>query len=170
MKKTIFSVLSLVLVLLVSSGCITSPSPKTQLEIREFQTRSYDTDDFKMVMKAVMNTLQDDGYIIEQANVDLGLLTGKKEIDLESGVEVFLSSLLAALGGGETRYRKNSTTEASANISEFGDQIRIRINFQVKVLDNKGGVIKIYQVKDEKFYQEFFAKVDKAIFLAKEKL
>jgi hypothetical protein len=37
-------------------------------------------------------------------------------------------------------------------------------------MDNLGGVRKVGEIKDEKFYQNFFSKVDKAIFLQKEKL
>lgn len=170
MKKTICSVLPLVLVLLVSSGCITPPSPETQLQIREFQTRSYDTKDYKMVMKAVMNALQDESFIIKQADLDLGFISAQKELDVESSVERLLSSFLAALGGGTVQYKKNSITEVSANISEYGDQIRVRVNFQNKIVDNLGKVVKVEQIGDEKFYQDFFSKVDKSIFLAKEKV
>lgn len=169
MKKTLFLFLPLISFTLVFSGCIAPPKQeKTQLQIREFQTRSYDTADFKMVMKAVMNALQDQDFIIKQAELELGFITAQKELDVESAGEVFFSSLLAALGGGKASYRKNSITEASANISEYGDQIRVRVNFQYKLIDNKGAVIKIEQVEDEKFYQEFFSKVDKSIFLGKE--
>lgn len=172
MKKTICFVLPLVLVLLVSSGCIipSSSSPETQLQIREFQTRSYDTKDYKMVMKAVMNALQDESFIIKQADLDLGFITAQKELDVESTVERLLSSFLAALGGGTAQYKKNSITEVSANISEYGDQIRVRVNFQNKIVDNLGKVVKVEQIGAEKFYQDFFSKVDKSIFLAKEKV
>ena len=159
----------IVLATLALMGCITTQPAikKSQLQIREFQTRSYDTKDLKMVMKAVMHTLQDDGYIVKQANVDLGLLTAQKEIDVENKGEAFLLTLFAGSGA---RYKKNSIIEASANISEFGTQTRVRINFQMKVLDNKGGVMTVQQVEDPKFYQDFFSKVDKAVFLAKEKI
>jgi hypothetical protein len=60
--------------------------------------------------------------------------------------------------------------EATANVSEFGKQIRVRINFQQKVYDSAGQVAKVEQIDDPKFYQEFFAKVDKGLFIQKEKL
>ena len=47
---------------------------------------------------------------------------------------------------------------------------RVRFNFQKKTYDNRGAVMEIVQVQDQKFYQEFLAKIDKGIFLAKEKL
>lgn len=167
MKKTMY--LFFLPLMLLASGCaITQPAvQKSQLQIREFQTRSYDTKDAKMVIKAIMHTLQDDGYIIKEANVDLGLLTAQKEVDVENTGEALFLTLL---GGSQARYKKNAIIESSANISDFGDQTRVRINFQHKVMDNKGGVMMVEQVEDAKFYQEFFSKVDKAIFLGKEKL
>ena len=149
-------------------SCATTPTPqKTQLQIREFQTRSYDTNDTKMVMKAVLNTLQDEGFIVKNAVVELGLITATKEIDIESKSEAFFATLFA---GAQATWIKNSTIEASANISEFGPQTRVRVNFQIKTLDNKGGVREIKQIEDGQYYQDFFSKVDKGIFIQKEKL
>lgn len=79
-------------------GCVPMP-PKpqqTQLQIREFQTRTYETKDTKMVMKAMLNVLQDDGFIVKNANVDLGLITATKELDVENKG----AALFAALLGG----------------------------------------------------------------------
>jgi len=56
----------------------------TQTQIREFQTRYYDTNDVKLVMKSVLNVLQDDGFIVKNAVPELGLLTANKEIDLSN--------------------------------------------------------------------------------------
>ena len=163
MKKALFLPFIFILIL---GACVAQPPKKTQLEIREIQTRSYNTQDVKLVMKAVMHTLQDDNFIIKQANVDLGLLTAQKEVDLSSGgFSTFLGS-----GSSERRYRNNAITEASANISEFGDQTRVRINFQQKVLDNKGVSMSIKQIQDASFYQNFFSQVDKSVFLGKENL
>ncbi|MGH2569209.1 MAG: hypothetical protein ACRDGA_12805 [Bacteroidota bacterium] len=160
---------AVVLLLSFIFGCVPmAPKPEqTQLQIREFQTRAYETKDTKMVMKAVMNTLQDHGYIIKEANLELGLLTAQKELDVTHHGEAFFLSLLA---GREARYKKNALMEASVNVSEFGKEMRVRVNFQSKVMDNQGGVMKVQQVDDPKVYQEFFSKVDKGIFIEKEKL
>jgi len=162
-KKYLF--LSLIVVVL--GACVAAPAPKkTPLEIREFQTRSYDTKDVKLVMKSVMHTLQDEGFMIKQANVDLGLLTAQKEVDL--GRNSF--SPFPSRFGSDVRVANNAITEASANISEYGEETRVRINFQQKVLDNKGVTMKVRQIQDTQFYQTFFSKVDKAVFLGKEKV
>jgi len=154
---------------LIIIGCTTTtPTPtKTQLEIREFQTREYDTNDVKMVMKSLLNVLQDDGYIVKNANVELGLLSATKEIDVESKGQAFLLVLLA---GKDARWRKNSIIECSGNVTEMGKVCKVRVNFQVKTMDNVGAVIEVKTIDDALFYQTFFAKVDKGIFIGKQKL
>ena len=162
MKK----IIPLLICLVVFIGCVPKQPPKTQLQIREFQTRIFDTNNMKMVMKAMLNVLQDDAFIVKNVNLELGFLSGTKEIDVTDQVGAFF----AALGGTDARYRKNAVIECSANVSEFGKQCKVRINFQQKVFDNKGGVMKVDQIEDEKYYQDFFSKVSKGIFLQKEKL
>jgi hypothetical protein len=160
---------SIFITALIIIGCVTTPTtaPKTQLEIREFQTRDYDTSDVKMVMKSLLNVLQDDSYIVKNANVELGLLSASKETDVESKGEAVILSILA---GHNARWRKNSIIECSGNITEMGKVCKVRVNFQVKTMDNKGGVVEVKTIEDPIFYQEFFAKVDKGIFIGKQKL
>lgn len=150
-------------------GCTTTvvTPEKTQLQIREFQTRMYDTNDTKMVMKAMLNVLQDDGFIVKNAVLDLGLLSAEKSVDIENKGEAFLAVFFM---GVHATWKKASIIECTANVSEYGNQARIRVNFQVKVLDNKGGIREVKQIEEEKYYQDFFSKVDKGIFIQKEKL
>lgn len=165
LRKYLYIFLGGVLVL----GCVpavTKP-PKTQLEIREFQTRTYETNDSRMVMKSLLNVLQDDGYITKNADAELGFLSAVKEIDVESKGEALILTLF---GGKEARWKKNSIIECSCNVGEFGKLTRVRVNFQLKVMDNKGAVMQVETMEDAKFYQEFFAKVDKGIYIAKQRL
>jgi len=154
--------------IITMSGCETVKpvGEKTQLELREFQTRTYDQSDMKVVMKAVMNALLDDGFIVQQANVDLGLLTAQKEVDVENSAESFFAKAFTE----RPEYKKNSITSASVTISEFGKQIQVRINFTNKVMNNNGGVMRVTQINDEQYYQKIFSKVDKSIFFAKAKI
>ncbi len=181
------------LVLLVTSCTIvsneetTKTHQPTQLETREYQTRMYDTNDAKLIMKALVNVLQDDGYIILNAIPDLGVIVAKKEIDLGRGKNVssdyyqneFWVNFFLALAGSknnnstpnysneERTYQKTRVVEVSINVTEYGKQTKVRANFQAKILDNKGNTVNVQQVQDMKFYQDFFAKVDKSIFLQK---
>ncbi len=137
---------------------------KSQLQIRELQTRMYDTRDTKMVMKTMLNVLQDDGFIVKDANLELGFLTATKEMGVETKEAVFWGTFL----GGT--WEKGAIVEATSNVSEYGEQTRVRVNFQKKVYDSVGKVVKAQQIEDSKFYQEFFTKVDKGLFIQKEKL
>lgn len=166
MKK--IGVLSLILIIFIS-GCATTGTtpPRTQLQVREFQTRTFETNDIKMLMKALLNVLQDEGFIVKHASVELGLLNATKELDIENKGEAVLLILLV---GADARWKKNSIIECTGNVSEFGNQMRVRVNFQMKVMDNRGNVIKVGQIEDAKYYQDFFSKVDKGVFIQKEKL
>jgi hypothetical protein len=53
---------------------------KTALELREIQTHTFETSNEKLVMKAVVNTLQDNGFIIQNIEPDLGYIKAKKEV------------------------------------------------------------------------------------------
>lgn len=152
---------------LTISSCTSTKPQVTQLQIREFQTRVFEHVDQKSVLKAMLNVLQDEGFIIKQGNLDLGLLYAEKQVDVENKTEAVLAVLFL---GANARWKKNSMFECSINVSEFGDGARVRANFQLRLLDNQGQLIRIEEVNDPKFYQEFFAKVDKAIFLTREKL
>lgn len=150
------------------SSCIwgTTAPPKTQLEIREFQTRTFDTKDTKLVMKALMSVLQDEGFSIKNADANLGFISATRETDLGGG-PIWNWSIN---NKEPARWRKLKVVDATANVSEFGNQTRIRVSFQEKILDNMGATMETKQVDDAKSYQEFFMKVDKGIFLQKEKL
>jgi hypothetical protein len=159
----------LIMSIFIVSGCATTGvNPQmTQLQIREFQTRIYETNDVKMIMKAMLNVLQDDGFIVKNAVTDLGLLSAEKTLDIENKGEAFLAVFFA---GAQARWKKASVIECTANVSEYGNQSRVRVNFQLKILNNKREIVEVKQILDEKYYQDFFSKVDKGIFIQKEKL
>ena len=170
----------------VTAACAPVQPPKTQLEVRQFQTRTFDTSDDKLVMKAMLNVLQDDGYVVKNAVVDLGLITATREVDLAPGASGgggggFLDTLggIVVLGGsgnvgiatgGEPRFRKTEVLDFTGNVSEFGQQTKVRVSFQRKVLDNHGEVVDVRPVEDVDFYQNFFTRRDKGLFLQKEEL
>lgn len=162
--------------------------PKTQLQTRQYQTREFDTNDTKLIMKAVLNVLQDEGFNPKNAVVDLGLLTATKEIDLQgssggassaSSDGSFWVELLRAMGESErsrrrskdeVRFDKFKRIEATVNVTAQGRVSKVRANFQVTIIDNAGNPTQVYQIEDAKFYQDFFSKVDKGVFLQREGL
>ena len=139
----------------------------TQLQVREVQTRTFEDCEVKTVMKAMINVLQDEGYIVKNAVLDLGLLSAERDVDVEDRRKVFLATMFM---GDEARWCKHAVMEASANVTEFGQDVKIRINFQTKTFDNYGCVMDVQQVIDDVYYQNFFAKVSKGIFFQTENL
>jgi len=67
-------------------------------------------------------------------------------------------------------YENNLIIEASVNISSFGEGTRVRANFSKKKLNNRNEVMSVEQIGDQQFYQTFFSKIDKGIFIGKEDL
>jgi hypothetical protein len=63
-------------------GCAATPydvvGDSAALEMRSVQTREYDTLGKPMAMRAVIATLQDLGFTIDQADLALGIVTGTR--------------------------------------------------------------------------------------------
>jgi len=72
----------LVLVLATVAGCNTSRkevlASGSQVEVRSYQTRTYDTDNKIRVLRAVMATLQDLGFVIDKADDVIGIVSATK--------------------------------------------------------------------------------------------
>jgi len=164
-------------------GCIgAAQPPKTQLEVRQYQTRDFDTSDTQLVMKAMLNVLQDDGYVVKNAVVDLGLITAEKEIDVAPGRSTSSGGLGGAVifggpgggvvfgGDGPPTFRKTEARDFTGNVSALGQQTRVRVSFQRKILDNRGGVVEVSAIDDLTFYQDFFSRMDKSLFLQQQQL
>ncbi len=180
-------IIALVLLVLASTACtvVRFPeqvrTPQTQLQTREYQTREFDTNDVKLVMKAMLNVLQDDGFVVKNAVPDLGLLTATKEVQLadKSASNKYwmdaLDIVFDTRGSSsrnrttqDARYNKFKQVEVSVNVSELGRRCKVRANFQAKILDNTGNPVEVSAITDPKFYQDFFSKVDKGIFLQRQ--
>ena len=168
--------LLLLLAAAITAGCGAGIQPaKTQLEVREFQTYTFDTSDSKLVMKGLFNVLQDDGYVVRNAVIELGLITATKEIDLAPGRS---SQTVLAVGGGViSRFpqeaaipQKIEVRDFTGNVTEFGERTRVRVSFQRKVLDSRGTVVEVTPINDPVFYQDFFSRMDKSVYLQKERL
>jgi len=152
---------------LLISGCAATAPPQTQLQMREIQTKVYEGTDTRTLMKAVMYVLQDDGYIVRNGNIELGFINAYKEMDVEELGEVIFMNLF---GNSDSRWKKNTVYDVTANVMEYGNASRVRMTFQMKMMDNRGAVMRVEHIRDERFYQDFFEKVDKGLFIQKEKL
>lgn len=80
--KTHGAALILATVVLLA-GCASSKeqlfaSSKSQLALRSIQSRAFDTTDRERALRTVVATMQDLGFLIEQANLSVGSVTGAK--------------------------------------------------------------------------------------------
>ncbi len=77
----------LVALMLVVAGCAAPTSVITasgsQVELRQMQTREYDTLDKRNTLRAVVATLQDLGFVIDKADYDLATISATKLQDYE---------------------------------------------------------------------------------------
>lgn len=187
-------ILLLVVAIFVTTGCAKRGSQaepeKTQLEIREFQTRTFEIHNHHLVMKSIIHVLQDDGYMVKNASQDLGLVVATKEVGFgqehwatssryDSRPKIHLAGFGFGVGFGvqnrfplsrDSAHPTHQLIETTVNVSEFGDKVRVRASFQAKVFDNHERVVRVQHITDETFYQNFFAKVSKGIFLQEQNI
>lgn len=171
MRRPLIAVLTLSI---LATGCLSpgggggrrgggAPAQQSQVEVRNFQTRTYATNDSKLVLKAVVNVLQDVGFIIKTAETDLGVVTAERWADI-----LHTKKALKQARKQERALAKTVVTECSANVTPHGNECRVRLTFQQRQLSASGAVMAALPVQDARFYQDFFAKVDKGVFLQKE--
>ena len=163
--RTVFIILGMVLAAPCFSQNSQDQPEKTQLEIRQVQTRTFETKDQVMVMKAVLNVLQDDGFIVNNANSELGLISASKELPTE---KIEKSEMQRRFG--VHIHAHFVLIEASATISLINRQTRVRTNFQIKFFDDdRKKLLTVSQIMEGAYYQEFFSKVDKGNLYRKRK-
>lgn len=102
----------------------------SQVQIRQIQTREYDTLNKRDTLRSVLATLQDLGFIIDKADYDLATVTATKLQDYQIRMTVTV------------RERDGERLAVRANARFNGEPI-----------------------EDLRSYQDFFAALDKAMFL-----
>ncbi len=84
LKKRIRLALIVMSAVLMLSGCQTDSKQqvlavtKSQVELRSFQTRAFDTTDKEKTLRTVMATLQDLSFVLDKADAILGTVSGTK--------------------------------------------------------------------------------------------
>lgn len=108
-------------------------------------------------MKALLNALQDDGFVIKTADSELGLITARRE---QSSPPCLFPDTCATL----------RSWDCSVNVSEFGEQTKVRVNVQLTGHTFTGRVLYVSEIDDPAYFRDLFTKVDRSIFIQKEKL
>lgn len=151
--------------------------PQSPLELRQAQSRTFETGNPRLVLKAALNVLQDQGFVIRHADADLGIVTavmewrsrqpnkGLRVLKWVAAVPTYGASLLVP--SGRTEF---SAIEANVNVTPEGSNTRVRISLVSKVTAKNGEVVSVSPVDDMLAYQRLLAGLDKAVFLEKEGL
>jgi hypothetical protein len=157
---------------LTACGCASSgtvPVPRSVLAVRAPQARSYEKSDRRAVLSALVQGLQDAGFQVGQVDFDAGFVSANAERVEGREAPGFVKAALwpYALAFPRLFGRKTHTVvEATGTVVDEGDGQRLRIVCRTKALDAGGAVKRLHEVDDPKFYQDLFARIDKALFLA----
>ena len=128
------------LALLALGGCAPSTTQlmamsKPQTELRSIQSRAFDTTDRETTLRTVVATLQDLGFVIDNASLPRGSVSGTK---------------MARARGVPSALRLTVTVRARGTA-----QLMVRANAQHN----------LNEVSDPEPYQMFFAALSRAMFL-----
>ena len=168
-------------------------SAQTLLEVRELQTRYFETNNEQKVMKAVINTLQDNGFIIQNIENEMGYITAKKDFRARRtdktrvAVHCFWIATAAVTYGisipvAHMAFRRMSNelslhpvvVDTNITIEKVGKRTKVRFSLVEKIMENSDGYMfvkssprKVVRYYTPEIYQEFFNQVDKNLFLEK---
>ena len=128
--------------LLFLTGCVTNPALAVfdtgrQVQLRSYQSRAFDTGDREKMLRTVIATLQDFGFVIDKADATLGSISGTKL----AGYEMRMTVTVRPRGETQQLVRASAQFKASG-----GAHAR--------------------PVEDAVPYREFFSALGQSMFLA----
>ncbi len=168
------------------AGCVTSTEPTEFFQLtpesamhRAMQTRLFETRDDAELLSASAAVLQDLGFQIEESVQDVGFLRATKERSArEYGQDIgrfftFLLSLGHVIMPVDL-HQKIAATLVARPVNPEATRHEVRIMFYRVVWKGDGqadrnyippGEQKMEMLRDPALYQQFFAKLSKAVFL-----
>jgi len=170
---------------------------KSQLEVREMQTHIYNTSNTQEVMKAAINTLQDEGYTILNVEDELGYIHAKREFNevridkkrmagyycllayyitltaLTYGMEApFIADALSKINNESSP--RTVVLDSNVTIEPYGKKTKVRFALIEKELENADGYSyvkasprKVIRMYNSLIYQSFFNELENSIFYEK---
>jgi hypothetical protein len=133
---------------------------------RVMQSRRYETRDEIQVLRASGALLIDLGFTIDKSEETLGVLVASKNRTAVETGQVFFAVFLSALAGADVPYDDHQKFRASVVVRPSGQKsLVVRVTFQRIVWDTHGNVSKREAMNKPEYYQEFFEKLSKALFL-----
>lgn len=167
MKMTKPILMAVLMVLL--AGCANSVKPPS-LALREYQTRTYEQKSNKEIFHAVLNTLQDDGFVIDVADIESGLVKGNVSGTKMNTRETLQKTAFTVLTYGvfllftDGNIDDLETVNATITISPYGESMKVRTSFVYRRDNPDGETVEHKQITDQEVYQKFFSSIEKSIF------
>ena len=168
--------LAFVLVALASctlfGGCATSEAMLTlkpdSLQLRQQQTKRFDTGDEGSILTACAALLQDLGFKIDETEPAIGLLSGSKRRSAKDVKEIVVKVVVGVLLGGQNiPYSDEQIMRALVVTKRAGSDKShsVRVTFQRTVFNSDKRLSKMEDLQEPEMYQMFFEKLSKALFL-----
>jgi hypothetical protein len=174
MKNIATKIASVILFTLFLSGCGGIPEGALRLttqslELRQMQQKEYSEITERQALVSAANVLQDIGYIIKESEPKLGFILAEKDRDATDGGQVAAAIFVALLTGQSSAIDSRQKIKVSViTRKRDNEKMIIRVSFQRVVWNTNNQVSRQETIKDKEIYKDFFAKLDKSIFLTKE--
>ena len=139
----------------------------TQLQKRKLQTREYEDVERTRILAVAIQVLQDDEFVITNANEILGLLSASKQLHNRKVDDSDTAFMKGMMGDSRVVHDEDSSFGANLTVTPFGEMVRVRMAATIQY-HNTDGARRVEQVTDPKFYQDFFSQLEKGIFLEQE--
>jgi hypothetical protein len=141
-------------------------SETSQLKVRAAQTRVFDTTDRRRMFEAIISTMQDLDFTVEVLDEELGIVSGKKYIEIEQPYGTDPSYLLYrpdALLLLTRNFHTWGPFHHRSNLVRFTATVRTRGDSQLVV--RASAQFYLQAVEEPGPYQQFFRALEQAVFL-----
>ena len=141
--------------------------------LRQMQTRKYEISDQGKVIQSAVGLLQDDGFIVEEINSDLGVILGSKNREAVESGQVAGAIIVAIIFGVSVPVDKEQKMNASIVVSQAPSDPTssiVRVTFSRLVWNTANELSKAERLEDPEIYQIFFSKISKSLFLTEQQI
>ena len=169
--KPAFTVFNSLVLVLYITGCETT-APENALkwnegtmQSRQMQSRYFETADEKKILRGCALLLQDLGFNLTASESAVGLINAQKDRTAVETDQVVGKVLAAIFLETDVQIDARQKIQASIVTRPQKGKIIVRATFQRIVYDDRGYVSKQEPLNEPSYYQEFFDRLAKSLFL-----
>jgi hypothetical protein len=155
------------------TGCVSLSTPREPFAIppaaaaqRLMQSRRFDTRDEAHLLRASSALLKEYGFTVDKSDEGLGVLVASKERSATETGQVIAAIIVGVFTGADMPIDDRQRMRASVVTRPVGQRsVVARVTFQRIVWNTHGQISKREQINEPEYYEEFFAKLAKALLL-----